>query len=835
LAQQEEHELVACIHLARPNATDDDDGEESYMYQSAGSEVVEIQVTQCLGVPLISHTRTGTSKNTSLVYNKNNIAAGDKDDDDENNRDEVEDLYRALVQAKQQFPEIAAVSSGAILSTYQRVRIENVCGRLGLQSLAYLWRCDNQKNLLSRMIHLHGIHSVLVKTAAPPGLIPKRHLNQSVQQLYSHFCTLHERYQFHICGEGGEYETLVLDCPIFRKRLVFDQTEIVEDESDGGETGYLRILACHAEPKEDFLVPDSLQVEEPIEFLPNPSSMISKDDSYLNKQVNVSTFPAPSFAPRIRLVSGGLWSVSEIQSPLPGHLGGSSTTTSFTEAAYAVAEALEILSILERTLERVSCLATDVIMVHLYLSEISHFANINEHYRKFFGIELPPSRSTVAVGKNALPGGRRVLLDCLVQCGSGEYLRSHSLLLNASSKSMDDLNPYARAAIQSNANTKLREVLHVQSISHWAPVCVGPYSQVNTIRGSLHFCAGQIGLVPGSMKLRKTWMEQLEQCWSNLARVLDALDGASISELLSCLLFVADNVFFEQGALPKISTICDLQMRKNGNLCPGTLDGTPRFDVEINGSEDDVDVLEARNYIFDGEHLCPILIVSIPQMPVGALTEIEAVAATRRAATSLKITNQSARTSCDASTHASIEIDPCGWDCGNDFDLEQRISIPVEIEAHLRFLGSLSAASALVMSTFKNQNDIKSELYVEPVLHAMLRLLREEPMFEFKNVLQFRLYYIGAAVDASEAAGLQASPIDDGTTLRSAFHSALGSFYEDASRPTFTVIPVRGMCRLNVSRGRGEANHSIVAPFMSLQAISIDPVRLETNIWIHNR
>lgn len=29
---------------------------------------------------------------------------------------------------------------------------------------------------------------------------------------------LEQRYQFHVAGEGGEYETLTLDCPIFKVR-----------------------------------------------------------------------------------------------------------------------------------------------------------------------------------------------------------------------------------------------------------------------------------------------------------------------------------------------------------------------------------------------------------------------------------------------------------------------------------------------------------------------------------------------------------------------------------------------------------------------------------------
>ena len=45
-----------------------------------------------------------------------------------------------------------------------------------------------------------------------------------------------------------------------------------------------------------------------------------------------------------------------------------------------------------------------------------------------------------------------------------------------------------------------RKVLHVQSISSWAPSCIGPYSQATILHSLLHM-AGQIGLDPPSMQL----------------------------------------------------------------------------------------------------------------------------------------------------------------------------------------------------------------------------------------------------------------------------------------------------------------------------------------------
>jgi diphthine-ammonia ligase len=31
---------------------------------------------------------------------------------------------------------------------------------------------------------------------------------------------MNEKYGVNVCGEGGEYETFTLDCPLFKKRIV---------------------------------------------------------------------------------------------------------------------------------------------------------------------------------------------------------------------------------------------------------------------------------------------------------------------------------------------------------------------------------------------------------------------------------------------------------------------------------------------------------------------------------------------------------------------------------------------------------------------------------------
>merc|ERR1719402_1465679 len=129
--------------------------------------------------------------------------------------DEVEDLYTLLEKVKTEIG-VDGVCVGAILSDYQRVRVENVCLRLSLTSLAYLWRRD-QAELLREMIDV-GMKCVLVKVACLG--LEERHLGLELSQVEEDLTKLSAKFGVNVCGEGGEFETFTLDCPLFRKELV---------------------------------------------------------------------------------------------------------------------------------------------------------------------------------------------------------------------------------------------------------------------------------------------------------------------------------------------------------------------------------------------------------------------------------------------------------------------------------------------------------------------------------------------------------------------------------------------------------------------------------------
>lgn len=76
----------------------------------------------------------------------------------------------------------------------------------------------DQTELLNEIVEA-DFNVILIKTASM-GLYPKKHLGKTLKELQQEFEKLHQKFQLNVCGEGGEYESLVLDCPIYKSRIV---------------------------------------------------------------------------------------------------------------------------------------------------------------------------------------------------------------------------------------------------------------------------------------------------------------------------------------------------------------------------------------------------------------------------------------------------------------------------------------------------------------------------------------------------------------------------------------------------------------------------------------
>jgi ABC transporter with metal-binding/Fe-S-binding domain ATP-binding protein len=139
--------------------------------------------------------------------------------------EEVADLERTLATLP-----IDGFVSGALASEYQRTRLEGVGHRLGMRSFTPLWHKPPMEIL--RTVAGPG-WDVRFAAVAAEGL-GERWLGRRLDAAAARDLeALHARFGVHPGGEGGEYETLVLDAPCYRRRI--EVTRAVADwRRDGG-------------------------------------------------------------------------------------------------------------------------------------------------------------------------------------------------------------------------------------------------------------------------------------------------------------------------------------------------------------------------------------------------------------------------------------------------------------------------------------------------------------------------------------------------------------------------------------------------------------------------
>ena len=140
-----------------------------------------------------------------------------------------------------------------------------------------------------------------------------------------------------------------------------------------------------------------------------------------------------------------------------------------TEATKTIFDALKAI------LLSIDCSIEDnLVSVMVILSDMQQYAEINKEYVSHFGLN-PPVRVCIQAD-----------IDVPLTVSVVGY---------KSNENKDDVDQNPRISFQNS-----RQVMHVQSVSHWAAANIGPYSQAVEIDGILHI-AGLIGLIAGSMEL----------------------------------------------------------------------------------------------------------------------------------------------------------------------------------------------------------------------------------------------------------------------------------------------------------------------------------------------
>lgn len=446
------HELVA---LANLHPIDKSQQElDSFMFQTVGHDIVPYYA-KCTGLPLFrKEIQPFGSKNVELNYTPTTD-------------DEIEDLYNLLFQVLKEIPEIEAVSVGAILSSYQRTRVEDVCARLGLVALSYLWQRD-QSELMQEMCQASqteipgNFEARLIKVAAVG--LDQTSLGKTLPEIFPTLKKLHNMYDVHICGEGGEFETMVLDAPFFSKghlKLVSQE----ESPFDGNDGVYSTRFKVEFEPR--HLTKSDLQAH--LDALSHPKLLDEKwhelydhleEEPASESELSKATFDKDTSYRSMVDKVGNLLTVSNL----------CSSASSLEEQMY------DVFRQLDGVLSKYNIKPSHALHCTLILADMSLFPQVNKIYSEYFDIikhgPLPPARACIS--SNLSPG-------TLVQM---------SLVLDLS---IDQ---------RSNKNG-----LHVQGRSYWAPSNIGPYSQaiwLNDDYNKIAFLSGQIPLRPPSMELAES-------------------------------------------------------------------------------------------------------------------------------------------------------------------------------------------------------------------------------------------------------------------------------------------------------------------------------------------
>ena len=170
--------------------------DDAWMFHTPNLSVVR-GVAQCLGIPLLeAPVREGQAE-------------------------ELEDLEGALGSARDRFA-LDGIVSGALASEYQRTRLEAIGHRLGLKTFTPLWHKEPTSYLRSLV---SGGYELRFSRVAADGFDETWAGAKLDEAAVKRIDAMKSRP--HVAGEGGEYETLVLDAPCFQRRLVIDRAHVV--------------------------------------------------------------------------------------------------------------------------------------------------------------------------------------------------------------------------------------------------------------------------------------------------------------------------------------------------------------------------------------------------------------------------------------------------------------------------------------------------------------------------------------------------------------------------------------------------------------------------------
>jgi len=183
IAKREGYEIECLISILSENP-------DSYMFHTPKIELTREQA-KLMGIPIISKKTKGVKEI------------------------ELKDLELAIKEAITKY-NVEGIVTGAVESIYQASRVQKICDKLNIECFNPLWQKD-QIELLNSLIK--NKFEIIITKVAAEGLDDSFIGRKIDKKFIKEITELQKKYQINPAGEGGEFETLVINCPMFKSRL----------------------------------------------------------------------------------------------------------------------------------------------------------------------------------------------------------------------------------------------------------------------------------------------------------------------------------------------------------------------------------------------------------------------------------------------------------------------------------------------------------------------------------------------------------------------------------------------------------------------------------------
>jgi len=188
------HDITALVSIVSKNP-------ESYMFHFPNIKFTQYQA-ESMNIPWVSRTTKGEKEK------------------------ELQDLVKAIESVK----GIDGLLAGGLASKYQYSRIMDIADSLGLKTIVPHWRINPEEYW--NMILKAGFKVMIIGVACEG--LGREWLGRVIdRETFRELKKLSIKHKFNLAGEGGEYETFVLDCPLFKKKLDAGDAETIWNHDSG--------------------------------------------------------------------------------------------------------------------------------------------------------------------------------------------------------------------------------------------------------------------------------------------------------------------------------------------------------------------------------------------------------------------------------------------------------------------------------------------------------------------------------------------------------------------------------------------------------------------------